>query len=115
MRWLLGALVCVALFAAVVPRFGWGAVAQERRQARADTEQIASSVCKASACDARQRGPFASFAGSTFWDVRIERRGQPVLCFQLTPDVFRPVSPRFKSPGVFRATSGQNFIGVAKA
>jgi hypothetical protein len=121
MKWWLVALlcVCVAFVAVVLPRFGWGAASQQRRQARADAEQVASTVCEASGCEIHQRGPFAADAtlakATTFWRIRIDRAGRPDLCFQLTPDLFRATSPRLKQPGVFHATSRHSFTGIAKA
>jgi hypothetical protein len=117
MKWWAVALVSIAVVAvvAVVPRFGWGAAAQERRQARTDAEQVAAAVCGASACDVRLRGPFISFRPATIWHVQIERRGRPVLCFQLTPDTFRATSPRLRRLGVFSPDGNHSFTGVARA
>jgi hypothetical protein len=119
MKWWLAALVGVSFVVVVVPRFGWGAAAQEQRQARADAKQVASAVCGAFECEVRQQGPFVTSSAlvkaATFWQIRIERPGSPDLCLQLMPGAFRATSPRLRAPRAFRATPRYSFTGVAKA
>jgi hypothetical protein len=77
LKWV-AAIVFVVFVRLVVPRFGWGAAAHERRQSRADAEQVASAIRGCSACEVSMQGPIAGdimmlAPPFKFWQVRIER------------------------------------------
>lgn len=97
-------LVLIAAVAMGLPRFGWGRAAQEKRNAHAAAERLASAACGQTAlCRVRQLEHVETFAGPAFWAVRLSVTGHRDRCFQLRPDAFR-APPRHRLVGVAEVT-----------